>query len=249
MNLIQNTPPGDAQQLQTKFELGPVRAWSFSSLQVFEECPYRTYISRVKKIREPQGEAAARGERIHKQAEDFTQGVVDEFPKDKWHRFESELYELKALYDAGKAEFEGEWGFTKDWEPCGWMAPETWARIKLDAYVQETETSARVIDYKSGKRRGNEIKHNQQCLLYAIAAFVRNPNLQFVTAELWYVDLGETSKKSYTREQALSFLPGFHKRAVAQTTEVNFDPTPSKHACRWCSYKDGEYPECKYGVR
>ena len=203
MNLIQNTPPGDAQQLQTKFELGPVRAWSFSSLQVFEECPYRTYISRVKKIREPQGEAAARGERIHKQA----------------------------------------------WEACGWMAPETWARIKLDAYVQETETSARVIDYKSGKRRGNEIKHNQQCLLYAIAAFVRNPDLQFVTAELWYVDLGETAKKSYTREQALSFLPGFHKRAVAQTTQVNFDPTPSKHACRWCSYKDGEYPECKYGVR
>ena len=42
---------------------------------------------------------------------------------------------------------------------------------KLDAYVKEDDTSARVIDYKTGKRFGNEIGHSQQCLLYAIAAF------------------------------------------------------------------------------
>ena len=28
--------------------LGEVRSWSYSALKVYEECPYRTYISRVK---------------------------------------------------------------------------------------------------------------------------------------------------------------------------------------------------------
>jgi len=246
---MQDEPARGASTLKTDVQLGDVPAWSFSSVSVYEECPYRLFIARVKKIREPQGEAAARGEKIHQQAEDYTKGKEDGFPKEFWHRFEEELRELRRLHEAGVAEFEGEWAFTLDWTPTGWMAPDTWARIKLDAYVRESETSARVIDYKSGKRRGNEIKHNQQCLLYAIAAFMRDINLEFVTTELWYTDLGETHKKEYTREQALAFLPMFHNRGLAQTTETNFDPQPAKFTCKWCPYKEGEFPECKYGVK
>jgi hypothetical protein len=58
------------------------------------------------------------------------------------------------------------------------MAPDVWGRIKLDAFVHETETSARVIDYKTGKAFGNEIAHSQQALVYAIGSFFRYPDLQ-----------------------------------------------------------------------
>ena len=40
------------------------------------------------------------------------------------------------------------------------MAKDVWARIKLDAIVHEDETSARVIDYKTGRQFGNEIAHD-----------------------------------------------------------------------------------------
>ena len=56
---------------KTEVDLGQVRTWSYSALKVFEECPYRTYISRVKKITEPTNPAAKRGSDIHQQAEDY----------------------------------------------------------------------------------------------------------------------------------------------------------------------------------
>ena len=54
-------------------ELGLVPAWSYSGLKVFETCPYRTYISKVKKVYEEAGPAAERGSRIHQLAEDYVQ--------------------------------------------------------------------------------------------------------------------------------------------------------------------------------
>ena len=49
-------------------ELGLVPAWSYSGLKVFETCPYRTYIAKVKKVYEEAGPAAERGSRIHQLA-------------------------------------------------------------------------------------------------------------------------------------------------------------------------------------
>ena len=164
------------------------------------------------------------------------------------HKFKSQFEELRELYIDAKVELEGEWGFDLDWATVGWMQKETWARIKLDALVQEDETSARVIDYKTGKKFGNEVSHGQQGLLYAIATFFRYPNVQFVQTEFWYLDHGETTKKQYTRAQAMLFAPAYHRRAIKMTTETEFAPTPSKDACRWCSFRKGDNPECTWGV-
>ena len=57
-------------------KLGEVRAWSYSALKVYEECPYRTYISRVKGVKEPSGPAADRGTQIHQYAEDYVNGTA-----------------------------------------------------------------------------------------------------------------------------------------------------------------------------
>lgn len=163
-------------------------------------------------------------------------------------KFEDEFEELRTLYADAKVELEGEWGFDLDWQPVGWMTPKTWARIKLDALVHEDDNSARVIDYKTGQKWGNEIGHSQQCLLYAIGAFFRYSELQFVQTELWYLDKGLTTKKQFTREEAMTFAPGFYKRAIAMTTCIDYEPKPSKNNCKWCSYRKGDFPECTWGV-
>lgn len=231
-------------------DLGDIRAWSYSSLKTFEQCPYRVYIQKVKKISEDSGPAAERGTQIHQQAEDYVNGTLGEFP-DTLAKFKTQFEELRELFIEAKVELEGEWGFTLDWEPTGWLVGDTWARIKLDALVNEDETSARVIDYKTGKKWGNEIPHGQQALLYAIATFLRYPHLEHARTELWYLDKGETTIKDFSRSDALAFLPGIYKRAITMTTAKDFPPKPSESACRWCSYKnptEDEPAPCRWGV-
>ena len=228
-------------------ELGLIPAWSHSTLKTVESCAYRSYIAKVKRIQEDFGPAAKRGSAIHKLAEDYVRGQLPEFPSDL-KKFKSKYEELRKLFTATKVEVEGDWGFTIDWEPCAWMAPDVWARIKLDAIVHETDTSARVIDYKTGKMFGNEISHSQQALTYAIGSFFRYPKLEHVQTELWYLDHGETTLQAYTRDQAMVFMPKLHERAIEMTTATTFPPNPSTYNCRWCSYKQGEDPHCQHGM-
>ena len=228
-------------------ELGLIPAWSHSTLKTYETCPYRIYISKVKRISEDYGPAAKRGSEIHEQAEHYVQGTLGDMP-DTLNKFTTQFKDLKALYDEGKVELEGEWGFTIEWEACHWMAKNVLARIKLDAIVHEDDTSARVIDYKTGRQFGNEIAHGQQALTYAIGSFLRYPDLQHVQTELWYLDHGTVTEQSYTRDQALLFLPKLHERAMVMTSAENFPPNPSKSNCKWCSYRKGEDPACQWGV-
>ena len=164
IKLTQDTRPDPLPEFEKPTELGDVRAWSYSALKVFEECPYRTYISRVKGVKEVSGPAADRGTQIHQYAEDYVNGTMGEMA-DELFKFKDEFEELRSLYIDAKVELEGDWGFNIDWDVVGWMEKATWARIKLDALVQQDETSARVIDYKTGKKWGNEITHGQQGLL------------------------------------------------------------------------------------
>tara|TARA_R100000742_G_C4272618_1_gene91874 strand:- start:329 stop:1084 length:756 start_codon:yes stop_codon:yes gene_type:complete len=248
--LVQDKRPDLDNVIQTdkSIELGLIPAWSHSALKVFESCAYKSYIAKVKKIQEDYGPAAARGTEIHQQAEDYVRGILKEVP-DTLKKFQPQFEALREGFNEALVELEGEWGFTIDWEPCGWMAPEVWGRVKLDAYVEETKTSARVIDYKTGKQFGNEISHSQQALTYAIASFFMYPQLELLKTELWYLDHGTTMEQVYTRDQAMMFLPKLHERAIIMTTATKFPPNPSTYNCKWCSFGKGEYPICEWGLK
>ena len=226
VELVQNKRPDLDSVIETDApkKLGLIPAWSHSTLKTFETCAYRSYIAKVRRIQEDYGPAAARGSEIHGLAEDYVQAKIAELPK-------------------------GEWGFTIEWEACHWMAKDVWARIKLDAIVHETETSARVIDYKTGKMFGNEISHSQQALTYAIGSFFRYPDLQHVQTELWYLDHGETTRQAYTRDEAMIFMPKLHERAIVMTTATKFPPNPSSYSCKWCFYKKGDDPVCQHALK
>ena len=67
MSLTQPTRPDLINVIETTddVELGLVPAWSHSALKVFESCAYKTYLAKVKRIKEDFGPAAARGTEIH----------------------------------------------------------------------------------------------------------------------------------------------------------------------------------------
>jgi RecB family exonuclease len=239
----------DSFEVPEKF--GPVKAWSFSGLKKFEQCPYSVFIDKVRRISQKSSSAADRGTQIHQQAEDYVNGTLTELP-DTLKHFTDRFNILREGFVEGKVELEGDWGFNPEWAKTGWMDLDTWARIKLDCLYKEDETSARVIDYKTGKKFGNEMSHGQQALLYAIATFFKFPELEFAQTELWYLDQNEVTIKSFTRAQAMMFAPGIHARAIKMTTCEDFEPTPSKEACRWCSYRkpDEKTKEvhCQWGI-
>lgn len=230
---------------------GPVPAWSFSSLTRYESCPYAVYLSKVEKAPDPSGPAADRGSAIHKECEDYIQGFTSE-QTSNMKRFSALIDSLREKYADGIVEIEQDWAFDREWSVTGWSAPDCWARVKLDVMLHESETSGRVYDWKTGKKFGNEVKHSQQLQLYAIAAFIRYPKLEFVDGRMIYLDKGEELSMQYTREQALMFKPRWESRAFRLTTATDFQPKPSTHNCRWCAHgkiQEGRTePACKWRV-
>jgi hypothetical protein len=242
--------------------LGPVKTWSFSRLMAFENCPYSVYLKSVEKAPDPSGPAAERGTRIHEHIENYIQGHHDDIKGLRLDRgmksvnlepFLPLIERLRANFSAGMVEVEGDWGFTRGWQETGFFAPDTWARVKLDAIEFENDTSAKAFDWKSGRKFGNELKHNQQGMVYAIAAFMRYPKLEFVETSFEYLDQNDRMGNKYTRDRAMLLKPMIDKRANILTTSTEFPPKPSLHACKWCAHaktQEGEdAPRCAFAYQ
>ena len=223
---------------------GPLTAWSFSTLKNFESCAHRAYLKGVKRLKEPGSPAMDRGSMVHDEAEAFVKGEIP-FPVNL-KKMEADFEQLKEMYDPTVMLLEKNWGFTQQWKDTGWMSDDVWHRSKLDNMYFESQTSAVIIDYKTGKKFGNELKHGEQLMLYAVVAFVKFPRLQFIKVENWYTDHNEKLTKTYTRETAMLFFPRWAERGLTMTTAKEFPPSPSKPNCKWCPFaKTGD---CVYAV-
>ena len=230
-----------------------ITSWSHSKLGDFEKCKLLAWLKHDQKIPEPPRplppgrveHANDRGSRIHDAAEHFVNGTGPFIPE--MREFEQEFNHLKHLYAAGKVSLEGEWAMDEDWNIAPWKTG--WHRSKLDALVHASDEEAVVIDYKSGKKFGNEIKHAEQTQLYSLNAFLRFPKLEIVYAELWYLDVKDLTLATYTRAQALRFKQSWNRRGHALTDATEFPPNPNKFSCRWCPYGPDGTGHCTVGVR
>ena len=130
-----------------------IKKVSFSRLAEFENCARATKLKVIDRVPEPERplppgkteHANDRGSRIHDECEKFVrgQGPLPQEAKEFAQHFDA----LKGHFEAGRASLEGEWGFTVDWDPCDYNAPEVWLRVKADAVVWLSKKRAVVIDY------------------------------------------------------------------------------------------------------
>jgi len=238
-------PAEDMTQLTT---------WSYSRLADFEQCPLRAKLKYIDKIPEPvrplppgkSEHANDRGTRVHTAAELFVQKPIELAPE--LNSFREEMLRLRELYKKGKVSLEGEWGMDRDWMPTSYSGPKTWLRLKLDAFVQLTPKVGVVIDYKTGRKFGNEIKHSEQGQLYQLAAFLRYPKLEEITIEFWYTDQDDMTQVKYTRRNGMRFLPGFDRRGNAVTDATEFPAKPNLFNCKWCPFGPTGTKHCTVGV-
>lgn len=230
-----------------------IKSWSHSKLGDFEACKRRAYLKHVARVPDPERplppgkteHANDRGSRVHDALELYVSGRSDYLPYEAEKHFGIHIDMLRVFHDEGMVSLEGEWGMDQDWEIADWRT--AWLRLKLDVCVHLDPTHAVVIDYKTGKKFGNEIKHGEQLQLYQLVTLLRHPELEKVTAELWYLDTGDVTSTTFTRAQGLRFKAGMHKRGLALTSCEVFPPNPNKFSCRWCPYLYTEH--CEVGVR
>lgn len=240
-----------------------INSWSYSRLQVYQTCPQQAKFKFIDKLQEPprpdtgKEPANDRGSRLHQSAEDYINGLIDE-PAYELANFRAELDKARELALTQHAVAERMWLFDINWTPLPDDAPyeKIWLRIISDITVWVSDTELLIIDIKSGKRSGNEIKHAKQLQLYQLATFLRYPEIDTVTCELWYVDQNELSHQVFTRTQGLRFFKTFNEEAQELCQDELFIPKPSQWNCRFCPFGPVETSNqwvtkmgaCKYGV-
>ena len=129
-------------------------AHSYTALKMYENCPKRYYHQRItKEVVDQPGTATVYGERVHKQLEEYLKAPAVGLPE--------ETAALKPLCDQVKAGADGgglllveqEYTLTSDLQPTSWFAKDAWLRFKLDVLVIRGNSTAVVVDWKTGKRR------------------------------------------------------------------------------------------------
>lgn len=248
-------------QLEWESSMKQITAGSFSRLQDFETCAYRAKLKYVDRVPESKPELPKnrehpldRGSRIHDEAEQFVRGKLDGLPVDLTH-FSTEFYQARSLFEQGLVETEEMWCFDENWNT---VDPDDFKRIRFrimcDLVVDLTPNHALVVDYKTGKRYNNEIKHEQQKTLYAIGLCRRRPHVSKVTTELWYLDLPHEDifAAVLTRNQATVLLRAIDARNKRMLEATHFPPSANKYNCKWCPFnvknrEDGE-EVCKYAI-
>lgn len=231
------------------------KSWSFSKIGDFEKCKKYFWLKHEQKIPEPERplkpgqleHANDRGSRVHDNCEGYVRGDHDALCPEADKFFGSRIDLLRVLYAQGDVELEGNWGMDAEWNIAEWDG--AWLRLKLDVLVHLGKHEAVVIDYKTGKKFGNEVKHMQQLQLYALVTFLRFPHLEKVSSQLWYLDVNEVTEQVFTRDQALRFRRSFHARGEAITTCTTWPANPNKFSCQWCLYGPEHSGHCAEGVR
>lgn len=234
---------------------------SHSRLVTFEQCKHRANLKYALRIPEPDRplppgkseHANDRGSRIHDNAELFVRGkAILGVESSKYFRPEFENLHMRYRKDRATVLMEENWAFNSEWEKVEWNSPEAWLRMKLDNLVFITDYEAVAIDYKTGRRDGNEVKHTEQTQLYQLGTFMRYPKLETVYTELWYIDQDALDQRVYRRDQGLRFLNKWNRRMNEMTmyefTDEKTDANPSIFTCKWCLYGPKGNGICKRGV-
>jgi CRISPR/Cas system-associated exonuclease Cas4 (RecB family) len=176
---------------------------------------------RILKLPEPESVHLVKGNMVHKIAEDYLNGVLDELPP-ILKNFNKEFANLRTRGAIAEEEFcvDDEWRLI----PNGWEDERTWLRAKTDARIGNI-----IIDFKTGKQYDSHVKQAQ---LYADLYLITHQDVEEVHVEFWYLESGAVSDWRFDRTDLLDRIENWNERVEKMLTDTVFAPT--KH--KWCKY-------------
>ena len=228
----------------------PLLHWSYSMLALYRSCPFAVKLKYIERAPEPpptpDREAAnERGVRIHKGLEDAVMHGGPTPPEAAY--FAENVEQLRGLRtnEHVHVEVEKRTYFDSNWSVTN--ASDYWLVVVRDAFVVTPEY-ALTIDYKTGKRYGNEVKHFSQMSLYAVCAWLEYPMYQEYPTELWYLDQKHLQPHDFSRTALMKHRAAFDAEVDVMLSDKFFRPRPSRPTCKFCPYSPRGTGACPVGV-
>jgi len=158
-----------------------MNTWSYSSLNLFKQCPRKYHRLRVlKDIKEDEAEHLIYGNAVHKAAEEYGRDGVPIPPKFLYIK----TYVDTLIDSPGDKYYEHKMGLTRELEPCEFLAGHVWWRGIADFLAVDRKTAV-LVDYKTGKSA--RYADTAQLELLALAIFAHFPQVEIVRAGLLFV--------------------------------------------------------------
>jgi hypothetical protein len=209
--------------------------WSYSSLDLFKQCPHKYYRLRVvKDLQEPESEPMRYGKEVHLAAEEF---IRDGKPiPDKFGFMRDILEPVKNI--AGKQLCEYRLGLTRNLEPCEFFGEGVWWRGIPDFLAIDGD-KATLLDYKTGKSA--KYADTKQLELLALAIFKHFPEVNQIKAGLLFVVAKDFVKAKYNRfDHERTWVKWLAETSrLEQALELNvWNPKPNFSCKSWCIVTD-----------
>lgn len=212
--------------------------WSYSSLNLFKQCPHKYYRLRVvKDVVDPPAEHLNYGLEVHKAAEEYIRDGK-EIPK-KYEFIKEHLDRLNHM--KGDKLCEHKLGLTRNLEPCGFFDKEVWWRGVADLLIINGD-KAYVIDYKTGK--SSKYADTQQLEILSLALFKHFPQVKKVKAGLLFVVADDLIKANYEQDNQGVYWSKWledTKRLEAAISNNVWNKKPNFSCRSWCAVTDCEH--------
>jgi RecB family exonuclease len=208
---------------------GSVLPWSYSSLNSYEQCPRRFYLTRItKQVVEPQTEATLHGNEVHRAMEKAVGG--EKALPEKFSKYQGIVDKLRQA--TGKKLLEYKFGFDSSLNPVEFFGNGVWCRGVLDVGIVRQD-DAIVLDYKTGKRKLD----GDQLRLFSLAALSLWPHVNRVkTGYIWLQSSSmdqEVFERSQKTEIHQEFAARVHRMVHSEKTD-DWPARPSGLCKAWC---------------
>ena len=221
-----------------------MKPWSYSTLDKFETCPRQFHeIKVLQSVTEQESEQQLWGKDVHTAFEECLKSGGQVRLPDRMKHWQSLADKVLAMKGA-QILTEVEVALDGNFRACEWDSPRCWTRGVIDVLVLG-ETSALVIDWKTGKRKPTE-----QLKLYAAYVFALYPRIKVVHAALVWLQEKRIDKETIKRSESYNIWQSFIERAARLRSAYQRDSWPErpsglcKNHCpiRSCAYNGRREP-------
>lgn len=217
------------------------QAWSYSSLDAFETCPYRWKLTKlIKTVQDPPNAAGLWGNRVHKGLEDYIKTRTP-LPEDV-KQFQPMVDSVIARAKGKQLHAEQKICLDRNFSPVSWFDKKAWVRGITDFTIEGSERLF-IGDWKTGK----QIPNSSQLRLTAAMAFATKSWIQEVTTAFVWIKTGKVDKEVIEREEApdiwQEFLPRV-KRLQDAIDQDKFPKRPSGLCANYCPVGKANCEHC-----
>ncbi len=213
-------------------------AFSFTHIDMFETCPKKYYhLHDAKDVKDEDSSFAAEGNEIHAA---LKARVIDKTPLPVEMRH---MEQLAAKFANAPGDKKGEMklALRRDFSPCASFASDTYVRAIIDLLVVQG-TTAIIVDWKTGKRKVNDLGQANHTQLGLAAAVLSRwmPEIQLFKTLLVWVAENKVDPKNYALSNIVQVWANIIPRANAieqARNTVVYEARPSGLCHGYCPVK------------